>query len=60
MALTINLTPEEAMRLHAAAQKEGLDPSEFVRKLVTTHLLPTHDENAASSDVCALPVLDAP
>lgn len=48
MTLTINLTQEEETRLHTAAQKEGLDPVEFVRKLVTGHLLPAHDENAAS------------
>ena len=48
MTLTINLTREEEERLHAAALKEGIDPAELVRKLVTEHLPPAHDENAAS------------
>ena len=48
MTLTINLTREEEERLHAAAHKEGVDPAELVRKLVTEHLPPAHDENAAS------------
>ena len=48
MTLTINLTREEEERLHAAARKEGIDPAELVRKLVTAHLPPAYDENAAS------------
>jgi len=48
MTLTINLTREEEERLRTAAQKEGIDPAELVRKLVTEHLPPVHDENAAS------------
>jgi len=48
MTLTIDLTQEEEMRLRAAAQKEGIDPAELVRKLVTEHLPPAQDENAAS------------
>ncbi len=47
MTLTITLTQEE-VRLRAAAQKEGIDPADLVRKLVTEHLPPTPDENAAS------------
>jgi hypothetical protein len=38
MALTIELTPEQEAQLAAAAKKEGLDPAEFARKLVTEHL----------------------
>lgn len=48
MTLTITLTQEEEVRLRAAAQKEGIDPADLVRKLVTAHLPPAHDENAAS------------
>ena len=48
MTLTINLTREEEERLHAVARKEGIDPAELGRKLVTEHLPPVHDENAAS------------
>jgi len=48
MTLTINLTREEEVRLRAAAQKEGVDPAELVRKLVTAHLPSAPEENAAS------------
>jgi hypothetical protein len=48
MTLTIPLTREEEARLRAAAQKEGIDPAEFVRQLVMAHLPPAQDENAAS------------
>ena len=48
MTLTINLTPAEEVRLCAAAQQEGIAPAELARKLVTEHLPPAHDENAAS------------
>ncbi len=48
MTLTINLTPAEERQLRTAAQREGLAPAEFARKLVTEHLLPVPDENAAS------------
>lgn len=48
MTLTINLTHEEEARLRAAAQQEGLAPADLVRKLVTEHLPPAHDENATS------------
>lgn len=48
MTLTITLTPEEEARLRAAAHKEGIDPAELVRQLVTAYLPPAQDENAAS------------
>lgn len=48
MTLTITLTWEEEVRLRAAAQKEGIDPAELVRQLVTAHLPPAQDENAVS------------
>ena len=48
MTLAINLTPAEELRLHAAAQQEGIAPAELARKLVIEHLPPVHDENAAS------------
>lgn len=48
MTLTINLTPAEEARLRAAAQHEGIAPAELARKLVTEHLPPAPDENAAS------------
>ena len=48
MILTINLTPVEEGRLRTAAQKEGIPPAELVRKLVTEHLPPAPEENAAS------------
>ena len=48
MTLAIDLTPAEELRLHAAAQQEGIAPAELVRKLLTEHLPPVHDENAAS------------
>ena len=48
MTLTITLTVEEEARLRAAAQKEGIDPTELVHQLVRAHLPPTSDENAAS------------
>jgi hypothetical protein len=48
MTLSIHLTPEEEVRLRAAAQQEGIAPTELARKLVTEHLPPAHDENAAS------------
>jgi hypothetical protein len=48
MTLTITLTPEEEARLRAAAHKEGIDPAELVRQLVTAYLPPVQDENAAS------------
>ena len=47
MTLTTTLTQEE-VRPRAAAQKEGIDLADLVRKLVTEHLPPTPDENAAS------------
>lgn len=48
MTLTITLTWEEEVRLRAAAQKEGIDPAELVRQLVTAHLPLAQDANAAS------------
>jgi hypothetical protein len=48
MTLAIDLTPEEELRLRAAAQQEGIAPAELARKLVTEHLPPVPDENAAS------------
>jgi len=48
MTLTINLTPAEERLLRAVAQQEGLAPAELARKLVTEHLPPAPDENAAS------------
>jgi microcystin degradation protein MlrC len=38
MPLTIDLTSDEEARLAAAAQRTGLAPAEFARKLVTDHL----------------------
>jgi len=48
MTLTIDLTLEEESRLRAAAQKEGITPTELARKLVTEFLPPSDNENAAS------------
>lgn len=48
MTLTINLTPAEERQLRVAAQQEGIAPAELARKLVTEHLPPVSDENAAS------------
>ena len=42
MTLTITLTVEEEARLHAAAQREGIDPAELVHQLVRAHLPSTH------------------
>ena len=41
MTLVIELSPEEEARLAAAAEREGLLPSELARKLVTQNLPPT-------------------
>ena len=48
MTLTIHLTPAEEGRLRTAAQMEGIPPAELVQKLVTDHLPPMPEENAAS------------
>lgn len=48
MTLAIDLTPAEELRLRVAAQQKGIAPAELVRKLLTEHLPPAHDENAAS------------
>jgi len=42
------LTPAEELRLRVAAQQRGIAPAELVRKLLTEHLPPAHDENAAA------------
>ena len=45
MTLTIELTPELEAHLNAVARREGLDPAEVVKKLVTEHLpLAPHKE----------------
>ncbi len=36
MTLTIELTPEEEVRLQRAAQAQGVNPSEFARRLLDT------------------------
>jgi hypothetical protein len=38
MTWTINLTPEQDAMIEAAAQKAGVEPAEFVRKIVADHL----------------------
>ena len=38
MTLTIDLTPTEQERVTAAARRTGLDPAEFIKKLVTESL----------------------
>lgn len=38
MTLTIDLTPMEQERVTAAARQKGLEPAEFIRKLVTDSL----------------------
>ena len=55
MTLMIDLTPAEEARLAAAARREGLEPTELARKLVTEHLPPVLEnesevdaENAAA------------
>jgi hypothetical protein len=48
MTLTINLTSTEEQQLRAAAQQEGIAPTELARKLVIEHLRPATDENAES------------
>lgn len=38
MELMIKLTPDEEARLRIAAEKEGVDPAECVRRLLAEHL----------------------
>jgi len=38
MTLMIDLTPEEEARLRSAARRDGVDPVELARKLVTDNL----------------------
>lgn len=38
MTLNIEFTPEQEAQLTAAAQREGLDPAEVVKKLIATYL----------------------
>ena len=40
MTLTIDLTPAEEKRLAAVARREGLDPTEAARKVLTANLPP--------------------
>ena len=40
MTLHLELTPQEELRLQAAAQEQGLDPAECVRRLLGQHLPP--------------------
>ncbi len=48
MTLTIELTPEQEMRLAEAAQQEGVELTALAQKLVTDHLsllLPTAEQD---------------
>jgi hypothetical protein len=38
MELTIDLSPDEEVRLRVAAEKEGLEPEECARRLLTSQL----------------------
>lgn len=40
MTLNIELTPEQAARLIAAARQQGMDPTAMIQKLVADHLPP--------------------
>lgn len=54
MTLTIELTPAEQERITAAARQEGLDPVDFIKKLVTDHL-PEAVGNERQNGVVAVP-----
>jgi len=38
MSITVEFTPDEQRRLAKAARKRGLDPAEFVKRLVTDNI----------------------
>lgn len=40
MTLTIELSPEEEVRLQAAARKQGVTPPECAKQVLNTHLPP--------------------
>lgn len=40
MTLTIDFTPELEARLNAEARLQGLEPGDFVKKLVAEHVAP--------------------
>lgn len=48
MSLVIDLTPSEEARISAAAKQTGLDPSEWVKKLVEANLPVTDEEHLDS------------
>jgi hypothetical protein len=54
MTVVIDLGPAEEARLLAAAQREGLDPSDLVRKLVREHLPPLSDSGLIEDPAIAL------
>src|SRR5437016_14666341 len=49
MTLTLELDPNEEVRLAAAARQEGLAPAELARRLVVEHL-PSVTENSEEED----------
>jgi hypothetical protein len=49
MTLTLELDPNEEVRLAAAARREGLAPAELARRLVVEHL-PSVAENSAEEE----------
>jgi hypothetical protein len=54
MTLTIELTPSEEALLAAAAQQEGVDPAELVRKLVIERLPPLAERGLDEDPTLAL------
>ena len=47
MTITIDLTPGEEAQLMAAAKHEGVEPTAFIKKLVTEHLPQSGDQSFA-------------
>lgn len=52
MILSIDLSPEQEARLSAFARREGLEPAELAKKLVTDHLPTSESQHEA---VCSPP-----
>jgi hypothetical protein len=50
MGLTIELTPAEEARLRSAAEKAGLEPAEFARRVLAEHLPPLDSEGSVTKD----------
>jgi hypothetical protein len=57
MTLLLNLAPDDAARLSAAAQRRGIDAAEYVRELIHEHLPAAPSGHEVSPDAPATPRL---